>query len=105
MNRILVAIVTIQAAVLAASGQPPKTPLPQERQLFELLNAARERGGLEKLDWNAKLATAARAHAEQMARRGELSHLLPGELPLQQRVGATGERFDAVAENVAVADN
>ncbi|HKF21942.1 MAG TPA: CAP domain-containing protein [Candidatus Angelobacter sp.] len=104
MNRILAAIV-IQAAVLAASGQSPKTPLPQERQLFELLNAARERDGLEKLDWNANLATAARAHAEQMARQGELSHLLPGELPLQQRVGSTGERFDAVAENVAVADN
>lgn len=104
MNRILVAI-AIQAAVLAASGQSPKTPLPQERQLFELLNAARERDGLEKLDWNANLATAARAHAEQMARQGELSHLLPGELPLQQRIGATGERFDAVAENVALADN
>ena len=79
MNRILVAIV-IQAGVLTATGQSPKTP-PQERQLFELLNAARERDGLVKLDWNANLATAARAHAEQMARRGELSHLLPGELP------------------------
>jgi uncharacterized protein YkwD len=104
MNRIIVAFV-IQTAVLAANAQPPNTAMPQERQLFELLNAARERGGLEKLEWNAKLATAARAHAEQMARHGELSHLLPGELPLQQRVGATGERFDAVAENVAVADN
>src|SRR5260370_2764532 len=104
MNRIILAVV-IQAVVLAATAQAPRSTLPPEQQLFELLSSARERGGLDKLKWDPKLAKAAQAHAEQMARRGELSHLLPGELPLEQRVGLSGERFDAVAENVAVADN
>lgn len=104
MKRTIVAFV-IQAAVLAAVAQGPGPALPPEQQLFALLNVARDHAGLERLAWDPRLAAAARAHAEQMARRGELSHSFPGELPLEQRVGSTGERFDAVAENVAVADN
>ncbi|HJX85536.1 MAG TPA: CAP domain-containing protein, partial [Candidatus Angelobacter sp.] len=33
----------------------------------------------------------------------QLSHLLPGEMDMGERVAATGLRFDAVAENVAYA--
>src|SRR5262249_26728151 len=94
-------------AVLAFAGicpaQPPR-PSTGEHQLFQLLNGERRRAGVEKLQWNAKLAEAAQAHAEQLARHGELSHGFPGEPPLEQRVGSTGERFDAVAENVAMAE-
>src|SRR5262249_47607715 len=84
---------------------PPAPALPPEQQLFELINAARQRGGLEKLEWDPRLATAAQAHADQLADHRELSHMFPGEAPLQHRLGATGERFDAIAENVAEADN
>jgi hypothetical protein len=105
MNRTIVAVVIQWIALTGATAQPPKAPLSPEQQLLQELNDARQRNGLEKLDWNAKLAAAAQAHAEQLARHGDLSHVFPGELPLQQRVGATGERFDAVAENVAAADN
>src|SRR5215831_12405510 len=98
--------IALQAISCIAAAQSPLAPAsPPEQQLFQVLNSARERNGLEKLEWNAKLATAAQAHAEELARHGDLSHVFPGELPLEQRVGATGERFDAVAENVAATDN
>src|SRR5262249_1151993 len=92
-------------ALTGATAQPPKVPLSPDQELFQVLNGERQRNGLEKLEWNAKLATAAQAHAEEMARQGDLSHVLPGELPLEQRVGATGQRCDAIAGNVAAADN
>ncbi|HMF89262.1 MAG TPA: CAP domain-containing protein [Candidatus Angelobacter sp.] len=98
--------IALQAISCIAAAQSPLAPAsPPEQQLFQVLNSARERNGLEKLEWNAKLAAAAQAHTEELARHGDLSHAFPGELPLEQRVGATGERFDAVAENVAAADN
>src|SRR5215467_1272053 len=106
MNRTIFFVVAIQWIALAGiAAQPPKAPLPPDRELFQVVNGERQRNGLEKLEWNVKLATAAQAHAEELARHGDLSHVFPGELPLEQRVGATGERFDAVAENVAAADN
>jgi uncharacterized protein YkwD len=105
MNRTFVAVVIQWIALTGATAQPPKASLSPEQELFQVLNGERQRNGLEKLEWNVKLATAAQVHAEEMARQGDLSHVLPGELPLEQRVGATGERFDAVAENVAAADN
>lgn len=106
MDRTIVVVVIQWLALTGAALQSPEvSTLPPEQQLFQVLNAARQSNGLEKLEWNAKLATAARAHAEELARHGDLSHMYPGELPLEQRVGVTGERFDAVAENVAAADN
>src|SRR5262245_53835610 len=107
MNWTIVAVVIQCVALTGAVPQSPAdvSSLPPEQQPFQVLNAARQLNGLEKLEWSTKLATAAQAHAEELARHGDLSHVFPGELRLEQRVGATGERFDAVAENVAAADN
>ena len=102
MNRALI-MIAIVAVAWICPAQPPR-PSSSEQQLFHLLNGERQRAGVEKLQWNAKLAEAAQAHAEQLARHGELSHSFPGEPLLEQRVGSTGERFDAVAENVAMAE-
>jgi uncharacterized protein YkwD len=105
MNRTIVAV-ALQAITWTAAAQSPPAPgLPLEQQLFQMLNAARQRGGLERLEWDPKLAMAAQAHAEQLAQHEELSHAFPAEPALGQRIGATGQRFDAVAENVAAADN
>jgi uncharacterized protein YkwD len=107
MKRTIVAVFLQCIALTGAISQSPAvaSSLPPEQQLFQVLNSARQLNGLEKLEWNTKLATAALAHAEELARHRDLSHVFPGEAPLGQRVGATGERFDAVAENVAAADN
>jgi len=75
----------------------------RERQLFDLVNREREKAGLPKFEWDDHLADAARAHSKLLAENQDLSHQFEGEPPLQQRAGAAGARFSAVAENVAAA--
>src|SRR5258708_33964140 len=74
-----------------------------EQQLFDLVNREREKAGLLKLEWEGHLADAARAHSKLLAENQDLSHQFGGEPPLQQRAGAAGAHFSAVAENVAAA--
>ena len=72
-----------------------------ERHLFDLVNHEREKAGLSKLEWSDSLAEAALAHSKLLAANLDLSHQFPGEPTVQERVGATRLRFNAVAENVA----
>jgi len=72
-----------------------------EQELFRMTNRDRAEAGLPALEWNEWLAQAARKHAVEMARRGQLSHQFPGEPGLRERIVATAIRFDASAENVA----
>jgi uncharacterized protein YkwD len=74
-----------------------------EKQLFDLVNHEREKEGLSKLEWSDRLAQAALAHSKLLAENRDLSHQFSGEPILQERVGATGLRFNSVAENVAAA--
>lgn len=74
-----------------------------EKQLFDLVNHEREKAGLSKLEWSDRLAQAALAHSKLLAENRDLSHQFSGEPILQERVGATGLRFNSVAENVAAA--
>jgi hypothetical protein len=104
MNRAIIAIV-IQMLGLAGVAQAPASPtLSPEQQLFKLINMERDNARLDKLQWDAKVAQAAQAHVERLAANNALSHQFAGEQELEQRVGATGARFKAVAENVAVAE-
>lgn len=104
MKRLVIAI-AMQALALTGVAQAPAIPsLSPEQQLFKLLNMERENARLQKLQWDPKVARAARAHAQKLADYGELSHRFAGEPELDQRVGATGARFNAVAENVAQAE-
>ena len=89
--------------VITTSGAAWASPSPMERQLFNLLNRERQKAGLAKLEWNQKLANAARRHSRLLARHKDLSHQFRGEPPLQRRAGKAGARFDSVAENVALA--
>jgi len=74
-----------------------------EVQLLDMANAERAHVGLAPLKMDEGLVRAARAHAAQMASQNKLSHQFSGELDLSQRIGATGARISAAAENVAMA--
>ncbi len=107
MNRTIVTIVAIMIPALALIGaaQAPAGSYPPEQQLFKLVNMVRQNAGLEKLEWDPKVAKAAQAHTQQLAGYGHLSHQFPGEPGLEQRVSSTGARFNSAAENVALADS
>jgi hypothetical protein len=97
------AIVATACFVLAIFIFAHASPSQREQQLFDLVNHEREKAGLNKLQWNEQLAEAALAHSKLLAENRNLSHQFPGEPLLQERVGATKLRFNAVAENVAEA--
>jgi uncharacterized protein YkwD len=104
MKRLGIMIV-VQTLALMGAAQPPAVPtLSPEQQIFKLINMERENAGLQALQWDRNVAQAALAHARQLADHAELAHRFDGEPELDQRVGATGVRFNAVAENVAVAN-
>lgn len=98
MNRAIVAIVCFIFVVPISAHAGPSQ---REQQLFDLVNREREKAGLTKLEWSDALAEAALAHSKLLAENRDLSHQFPGEPILQERVGATKLRFNAVAENVA----
>jgi len=74
-----------------------------EKQLLDLVNREREKAGAGKLEWNDRLAQAALKHSRLLDEHQDLSHQFAGEASLQERIGATGVRFNSVAENVAEA--
>ena len=100
MNR---AIVAIACFVFVISISAHAGPSQREQQLLDLVNHEREKAGLNKLEWNNQLADAALAHSKLLAENRDLSHQFAGEPIVQERVGATKLRFNAVAENVAAA--
>ena len=100
MNRVIVAIACF---IFVAAIPAQCAPTQREQQLLDLVNREREKEGLSRLEWNDQLAQAALAHSRLLAENRDLSHQFPGEAPLQERVGATTLRFNAVAENVAAA--
>jgi len=74
-----------------------------EKFLFDAVNRERTFEKLPPLKWDANLASAARAHARQMAEHNHLSHQFAGEPDLTKRAHDAGAYFSMVAENVAEA--
>ncbi len=72
----------------------------QQAVLLDLINRDRSKAGLSPLDWDAKLAEAARDHAEIMSQEGRLSHQFEGEPDLLERLTRRDVRLDAASENV-----
>lgn len=68
--------------------------------LLDLINNERSNAGLKPLTWDAKLAQAARDHAEVMSQEGRLSHQFAGEPALLERLTRRAVRLDAASENV-----
>src|SRR5216684_5557845 len=77
-------------------------PSAEEQFFFDSANRERVAQQLQPLKWDNALAEAARQHALVMAEQANLSHQLPGELPLDQRAGQAGARFSQVGENIAI---
>jgi cysteine-rich secretory family protein len=94
---------SIFVLILMLGGAAARPQSPMEQQLLDLVNRERVKQKLSKLEWNGKLAQAALTHSRLLDQHQDLSHQFAGEPPVQQRVGATGLRFDQVAENVGEA--
>ena len=69
--------------------------------MLDRLNAQRAKHGLPALASNAKLSAAAHTHNVRMADANQLSHQLPGEPGLGDRVSAAGYSWRSVGENIA----
>jgi uncharacterized protein YkwD len=75
-----------------------------ERQLLTLANQARAEAGVAPLELEEGLMRAARRHSALMASEKQLSHELPGEPSLPQRLAATSTlELGAEGENVGYA--
>lgn len=73
-----------------------------ERTAFEKTNQARIANGLSALSWDPELCRLARAHSEDMARKGYFAHETPDGLQLKDRARAMGiARFRVIGENIA----
>ena len=95
--------VCMLAGLCAAQPAPSPVALSAEQQLFKLLNLERQHHRLSLLQWDPRLAEAARIHAQKMARAGDISHRFPGEPDVTERARRKGALFKAIAENVALA--
>ena len=105
--------------MLAAAWSSSATAQPADvRRVLELVNEIRAEGTtcadtqqppVEPLEWDARLATAAAKHSEDMAAAGTLSHTTPsgaihyepGTTPAQ-RVEAQGYTYRTMGENIAL---
>lgn len=73
-----------------------------EQQILALVNQARAQQGLQPLQMDTRLVTAARLHSRRMAQANALSHQFPSEPDLNSRLEPGGLHFDVSGENVAV---
>ena len=80
----------------------PRYDLKGEEELLTLTNQERQRVGAAPLGLDRTLTSAARAHALAMAERHQLSHQLPGEPALNQRLASNTLHLLRAGENVAL---
>jgi uncharacterized protein YkwD len=90
----------ILVAIMLEELPEPGDPRELEGRTVEEVNRIRRERGLAGLRISASLAAVARAHSEDMARRGYCDHLSPDGLRAQDRVEAAGIAFRALAENI-----
>lgn len=85
---------------------PGSTPTTQSegsiaQRVLDLTNVERSRVGAPALSLNPQLMAAAQAHTDLMVKYNQMSHQLPGEPSLGNRISQTGYRWLAVSENIA----
>nr|BBH89924.1 hypothetical protein KTC_46750 [Thermosporothrix sp. COM3] len=92
----------------AQPTEPPVQPTKQPgttdqlvQQLLAQINQDRAANGLPAYTWDDGLALSATRHTQTMIQNGELSHQLPSEPGLGQRITAAGVDWRAVGENIA----
>ena len=92
---------TVRPMAAKPTASPKAGPSSGEQAIFDAANRERAAHKLPPLKWNARLASAARGHAQKMAQAGTLSHEFPGEAGMGMRIRMAGVHFSSVAENVA----
>jgi len=99
----------LQSQVSAGQASPAATTVQLEKQALELINrdrtdpfyASETRGRARPLAWDDRLAAAARAHSDEMARDGFFSHEGANGASPAQRISAAGIQWTRVGENIA----
>jgi len=76
-----------------------------EKQMFNMVNQEREQRGIQKLVTDQSLINVARAHCEDMFKRGYFSHNTPEGLTPFDRMGKADIEFTFAGENLALAPN
>ena len=71
------------------------------QRVLELSNAERSRAGAPPLSLHPQLIAAAQHHTDLMVKHNQLTHQLPGEPKMGDRISQAGYRAGASAENVA----
>jgi uncharacterized protein YkwD len=111
MNRLLI-LLSVLSVLAAAPGAPAaddkQDPPPfklsdDEKTLLDLTNAERAKEKLPPLTANPLLFRAARAHSANMAKKGEMKHVLDGKDP-QDRLDAVHYDLRKCGENIAYSD-
>ncbi|MCW5849815.1 MAG: S8 family serine peptidase [Anaerolineae bacterium] len=96
----------------AFPGYPTITPtpcpipniLPEEQAVMDWINLARFNEGLPPVSLDTRLAQAARAHSQDMARQGRLSHTGSDGSSLQERLIRVGYPFAEASELIGGAE-
>jgi uncharacterized protein YkwD len=70
-------------------------------EVIKLVNVERKKAGCGSLAGESRLHKAAQKHSDLQAQQNSMSHQLPGEPSMGDRVTAQGYRWGGVAENVA----
>jgi uncharacterized protein YkwD len=82
-------------------GTPSATETKDAKAVFALLNTERTNNGLPALTWNSTLANcSAYQHSQLMAADNTMSHQLPGEPALGDRITACSYQWSSVGENI-----
>ncbi|MCL2546898.1 MAG: CAP domain-containing protein [Oscillospiraceae bacterium] len=97
MLRYLLLLLLLLFLFLPRSTQQPSL----EEQVFTLSNAARQRYGLQALQWHDGVAEVARAHSRDMITRGFFDHDCPDGTSPSDRLYAAGLRGNYSGENLA----
>ncbi|WP_123558154.1 sigma-70 family RNA polymerase sigma factor [Kitasatospora cineracea] len=85
----------------AASATAAKRSADLAQQVVDLVNSQRSQAGCGPVRSNAKLATAAQRHSEDMAARNFFDHTNPDGAGPQQRIDAAGYAWSGWGENIA----
>ena len=87
----------------APTTQAPSSPggSATVTEVIRLVNVERKAAGCGSLTGESRLHKAAQKHSTRQATQDTMSHQLPGEASMGDRVTAEGYRWGGVAENVA----
>jgi uncharacterized protein YkwD len=112
MIRLLLAVALLAPALTIALADEEKAKAEEkpkaeavelgadEKALVELVNKAREKEKLSRLEVNGLLCKVAKQHTQNMARHEKMSHILDGK-GVAARVSEAGYDYRKVAENLA----